>query len=260
MTERLADIAPHALLGAGDPAPVEVINPDSDLPLVLVCEHAGQGIPARLGDLGLKPGEIDLHIGWDIGAEAVARRLADHLGAPLVVQRYSRLVIDCNRPPEAADSIPPVSDRVPVPANAALSAADRAARVAEIFTPFHAAVEQMVQAHPRRAAFAIHSFTPAMQGVARPWDIGFLFRNDTATSERLAAQIARMRPDWVIGMNQPYVVDDLSDFFVPRHGEARGLAHSLIEIRNDHLRDADGQALWAAVLAEAITNVMGEIA
>ncbi|WP_245410595.1 N-formylglutamate amidohydrolase [Notoacmeibacter marinus] len=241
------------MLLAADPDPVEWVNADSDHPLLLVCEHAGQHIPARLGDMGLPPGALDTHIGWDIGARAVVLRVAETLGAPAVLQRYSRLVIDCNRPPEAPDAIPAVSDCVRVPGNASLDGIARQARVSEIFKPFHDATAALLD-HPRRSAtFAIHSFTPSMGGRTRPWDIGFLYRRDDQTSHLLRDAVTSIRPDLCIGMNEPYQIEDASDWFVPRHGEARGIAHSLIEIRNDHIADAAGQAAFADLLTAAMT-------
>ena len=244
------------LLTAGDPAPVEILNPDSSAPVVLMCEHAGQAVPERLSGLGVTRDALDAHIGWDIGAAAVTRLMAASLGAPAVLQRYSRLVIDCNRPPDAPDAIPAVSDGVAVPGNAKLGPQEREARVTEIFEPFHAAANALFERAERRATFAIHSFTPVFGGVGRPWELGFLFRRDTRTSAHLRAFVARRHPGMRIGMNQPYQIEDSSDWFVPRHGEARGLPHSLIEIRNDLIAGAEGQARWAELLSAAITDFM----
>ncbi len=246
----------RSLLSPNDPEPVELINADSAHPVLLVCEHAGQVVPEWLDDLGLPAGALDDHNGWDIGARAVTLRIAENLGAPAVLQRYSRLLIDCNRPPEAPDSIPEISHGTPVPANRNLTGAQRQARVAEVFQPFHLATTALLDHPGRRAAFAIHSFTPVLAGVARPWDIGFLFRHDTETSHRLSGAVARIRPELNIGMNQPYQIEDASDWFVPRHGEAMGVAHSLVEIRNDYLRDAAGQTAWADLLSSAIITFL----
>lgn len=242
-----------SLLVPGDPDPVELVNEMSDFPVVLVCEHAGQAIPHRLADLGVAQVALDDHIGWDIGARAVTLRLAETLGAPAVLQRYSRLVIDCNRPPEAPDSIPEISDGVAVPGNASLSAGARNVRIRELFMPFHEATSALLRRRTVRATFAIHSFTPRMNGRSRPWDISFLYRKDSVTSLRLQAAICALQPQLRIGMNEPYQIDDASDWFVPRHGEASCIAHSLIEIRNDHIVDAEGQRRWADLLAETIT-------
>ena len=254
----IAESACEGLLGPDDPLPVEIVNPQSRHPLLLVCEHAGKAIPARLGDLGLPPGAIDRHIGWDIGAGAVARRVAKLLGCTLVIQRYSRLVIDCNRPPHALDAMPEVSDGTQIPANLSLTPAARAARVEAIFTPYDKALADCLARQPRRAAISIHSFTPRLAGKDRPWDLGFLFRKDERTSAHLAHLIGLTVPDLVIGMNEPYRIDDLSDWFVPVHCEPRGLAHSLIEIRNDRIETAGGQDHWAALLAGVFDRFLQE--
>ena len=248
----------NGLLTPDDPAPVEVVNPDSAHAVLLVCEHAGREIPTRLGDLGLPPGEINRHIGWDIGAGAVSRRIAAILGSACVLQRYSRLVIDCNRPPHAPDAMPEVSDGTVVPANRDLGQAARAARVEAIFMPYDKALTASFARAPRRAAFSIHSFTPVFGGRSRPWDVGLLFRRDEQTSAALAAILNELEPALSIGMNEPYQVDDVSDWFVPVHCETRGLPHSLIEIRNDHIETAEGQERWATLLATAIARWLQE--
>ncbi len=253
-----ADGNREGLLGPGDPAPVEIVNASSRHPVLLVCEHAGQAIPKQLGDLGLQAGEIDRHIGWDIGAEGVARRMAALLGCACVIQRYSRLVIDCNRPPHAADAMPGISDGTEIPGNRNLASVDRTARVDAIFKPYDAALAGCLARQPRRAAFSIHSFTPRMGGKPRPWDVGLLFRKDEQTSASLARMLGAADPDLVIGINEPYRIDDLSDWFVPVHCEPRGLAHSLIEIRNDRINTAAGQDRWAAMLAALIDRWLQE--
>ncbi len=246
-----------ALLSERDPKPVEWVNRNSTSPILLLCEHAGQAIPERLNGLDLPEGVIDRHIGWDIGAEALARTIADRLSAPLIVQRYSRLVIDCNRPPHSRGAIPRCSDGTLIPKNATLTETERLARVQSIFDPMEQAIHDGFTAHPRRAAFSIHSFTPKMSdGKERPWHAGFLARTDATTSQLMIDYIAGQRPDMVLAMNQPYQLDDASDWFIPAHAEARGLAHSLIEIRNDGLAAQAGIALWADLLAGAILTVL----
>lgn len=259
-----------ALLSPTDPAPVEWVNRDSPSPVLLLCEHAGQAIPQALGDLGLPGGAIDLHIGWDIGAERLARALAGLLGAPLILQRYSRLVIDCNRPPESEGAIPAISDGINVPANKGLSAHDRQARRQAVFDPLDAAITEGLEAHPRRAAFSIHSFTRQMRAVTpqshgdgntpgtdrvRPWHAGFLTRRDIRTASALLAHIGRCAPELKLTLNEPYQVDDATDWFIPAHAEPRGLAHTLVEVRNDQLTDGKGIDRWADLLAGAITSL-----
>lgn len=246
------------LLDAHDPAPIEVCQAGAASPILLLCEHAGQSIPQALNGLGLPQGAVDQHIGWDIGAEDLARGLAVRLNCPLIVQRYSRLVMDCNRPPGAEGSIPEVSDGVGVPGNIGLRAEDHERRRQAIFDPMNAAIAAAFEAHPRRAAFSIHSFTRHFQGQDRPWDAGFLTRRDTDTAVRLMRSISGAAPKFNLALNEPYQIEDASDWFIPRHAEVRGVRHSLIEVRNDHLQDAAGVARWADLLADAITAVLEE--
>ncbi|UYV35764.1 N-formylglutamate amidohydrolase [Rhodobacteraceae bacterium D3-12] len=244
----------RTLLAPSDPPPVEKINAESASPIFLLCEHAGKAIPAALGDLGVTPDVIESHRGWDIGAEDLARRLADLLGAPLVIQRYSRLVIDCNRPHDSARSVPLKSDGVVIPSNQSASAADRFARVEEIFMPMNAAISRLMEG--RKAAFSVHSFTPNLGGQARPWHAGFLSRADQASADAFVAHLSNIRPDLHCAVNQPYQIEADTDWFVPAHAEPRGVRHCLIEVRNDQLGDDAGIAQWADLLANAITAIL----
>ncbi|WP_158971529.1 N-formylglutamate amidohydrolase [Chachezhania sediminis] len=240
-----------------DPAPVAWVNRGAVSPILLVCEHAGRAVPQALNGLGLTADQLSLHIGWDPGAAAVTRAMAQRLDCPAVLQAYSRLVIDCNRPPAAPDAMPETSDGVTIPGNAGLSPADRAARTREIFDPFHAAVTA-ARTHGPQILLSIHSFTPRLmsRGGPRPWHIGFLGRRDMATSERLMAGVRRLRPGLSVALNEPYQIDDLSDWFVPRHGEPSGLPHSLIEVRNDLIGDAAGADEIAALLCRAVEPLL----
>ncbi|MFK7765013.1 MAG: N-formylglutamate amidohydrolase [Roseobacter sp.] len=245
-------------LTENDPAPVEWINADSQVPILLLCEHAGQAIPKSLQGLGLPDGTIDLHIGWDIGAEKLARSIAAELGAPLILQRYSRLVIDCNRPTGAPSSIPQISDDTPVPGNQHLHPEDQRRREEMIFAPLDAAITTGFAQTPRKAAFSIHSFTRHMKrGAARPCDAGFLCRKDLSTAESLMAHVSQSAPDLDLAINQPYQIESDGDWFIPHHAETRGLRHSLIEVCNDQLGTRAGIALWSRLLAQAIRALPG---
>lgn len=244
-------------LTPSDPAPVEWVRPDSDSPVLLLCEHAGQAIPANLDGLGLPEGAIDLHIGWDIGAERLARSLAEKLDAPLILQRYSRLVIDCNRPTGSAGSIPEISDHIEIPGNAGVSSEARRQREALIFDPLNAAIDDGFARAPRRGAFSIHSFTRQMhRGPRRHWDAGFLSRRDLAAAQIFVDSIAQTQPDLKLGVNEPYRIEDDGDWFIPRHAEPRGVRHSLVEICNDQLQSDAQIALWTDLLAHAIGKVL----
>ncbi len=252
---------PARLLGEVDPLPVEVLNADGSAPLLLVCEHAGREVPASLGRLGLPEEEFARHIAYDIGAEGLARALSAALDAPLVLQRYSRLVVDCNRPPGARDFIPAQSDGTAVPGNRNLDAGERSLREEEIHAAFHRVVERLLSARlsrGRAALLAVHSFTPmlATLGRVRPWHAGFLFRRDDRLSRTLMAALLAVDPSVVAALNEPYRVTDEGDFTIPVHGEARGVPHTLLEIRNDLIATREGQAEWASRLAKALSAAL----
>ena len=240
-----------------DPEPVEWLNPTSEVPVVLICEHAGQRIPQNLKSLGLGEGIIELHVAWDVGAGAVTRLMAGILGCTAVLQRYSRIVIDCNRPTHAMDAIPAITDGVTVPGNQGLTDRDRDQRIAEIFDPFNEAVTE-ARSTGRKMLLSIHSFTPELLSIPgkRPWHMGFLFRRDAETSARLIDAVRDLRPNLILALNEPYSIDAESDWFVPHHGEGSGLPHSLVEIRHDLITDENGQSEYAALLSQAVKNLM----
>lgn len=250
----MVQAAAQTLLSPSDPPSVEVVNAQSTSPVFLLCEHAGNAIPVALGDLGVAPDVIHSHRGWDIGAEKLARKLADRLGAPLVIQRYSRLVIDCNRPQGSPRSMPAESDNIAIPANRTVSDADRRARIDEIFMPMNSVISRLVEG--RKAAFSVHSFTPQLDGQERPWHAGFLSRTDQVTAKALVSHITGKRPNLICAVNEPYQIESDNDWFIPVHAEPRGLTHALIEIRNDQLCDDDGISEWAELLGDAIAALM----
>jgi len=234
-----------------------VRNPGAASPFLLVGDHAGRDIPRRLGGLGLGAEALDRHIAWDIGVAGLGAALADRLGATFIAQRFSRLVIDANRDPARADSICEVSDRTAIPGNRALSAEDRRARREEIFAPYHARVAQELDARQGRPTVlvALHSFTPRMDGSDRPWRFGVLHMDD---SPFCAAMLAALRADLgagVVGDNEPYRMDDV-DYTAPHHAIGRGLDYLELEVRQDLLADAPGQARVAALLARLLPGAL----
>src|SRR5260221_5429313 len=138
------------LMGAslleGEEGPAIVVNEGGRSPCVLICEHASNRLPKSLGPLGLPEVELSRHIAWDIGAEKVSRLLSKLIDAPLVLQRYSRLAYDCNRPPESPDAMPEVSETTEIPGNRKLSAEAKLARIREIYRPFHAGGADLLDA------------------------------------------------------------------------------------------------------------------
>lgn len=245
----------ETLLAQDEPPPVRVLRPDGGSDFLLTADHAGRIIPRRLERLGVPEAELQRHIAWDIGIAAVTERLSAALDATAVLQAYSRLVIDCNRDPAVPSAMPTVSETTPIPGNAGLSAADRAARVAAIFTPYHnriAALLDARQAAGRRSVFiAMHSFTPVFKGESRAMQVGVLFNRDVRLAQALLA-LLRAEGDLTVGENAPYAITDTSDYGVPVHGEKRGLPHVEIEIRQDLIADPAGQAAWAARLARLL--------
>jgi predicted N-formylglutamate amidohydrolase len=244
-----------ALLGADEPAPVVVERASGASPIFMTCDHAGWRLPRRLGDLGLPEAERRRHIAWDIGAEGVARGVAEILDGTLVAQVYSRLAIDCNRPPGVADSIATLSETTRIPGNEGLSPAAVGARIEGIFRPYHERIGTLLD--QRKAAgrpthlIAMHSFTPRFKGVSRPWHIGVLYNRDLRLANILLA-LLKAEGDLTVGDNEPYSVDDQSDYTIPVHGEARGLPHVELEIRQDLIADAGGQAAWARRLSRVL--------
>lgn len=252
---RVADAATEPLLSTDDPAPFAVHNAQAASPWLLIADHAGQRVPARLADLGLPQYELDRHIGWDIGIAQVTRLLAEALDAFAIAQTYSRLVIDCNRPHDAPSLMPAVSDGTLVPGNQQLTDSDRQQRIDAIFAPYHARIAAELEARAQRnqptVLVSMHSFTPVMAGNARPWHAGVLYHRDTRLAHRLL-QALREEPDLVVGDNQPYAVSDATDYAIPVYGEGRGLLHVELEIRHDLIADAAGQQAWAARLARIL--------
>lgn len=241
-----------SLLFADEPSAVEEFNLSGDSDAVLTCDHASPRLPRRLGDLGLTTEQRLDHIGWDIGAAEVARRLALAIDAPLVLTGYSRLAIDCNRPPGVPSSIPALTGGVTVPGNLNLDDSSRTAREEALFHPYHRAVAGLLDrrhaAGRRSVILAIHSFTPDL-GPARPWNIGITYGRDRRLAGRLIEELRRGWPEIHVGDNLPYAVSDSGDYGMPVYGERRGLLHVLIELRQDGVVDEAGQALWADRLA-----------
>ncbi len=221
-------------------------------PFLLIGDHAGQAIPRKLGDLGLPPGAIDKHIAWDIGVSGYGRALARRLDACFVEQVYSRLVLDCNRVPGAADAAPEVSDGITVPGNVGLAADAMAQRRAEIYDPYNAAIASA--AGGRRVLVSLHSFTPVMKGFVRPWRFGVLHSHDSPLSLRLLGLLREAFGDDVVGDNQPYAMDG-TDNTVPLHAP-RFDDYVEIEVRQDLVADEAGQGEIAALLARILPQLL----
>jgi predicted N-formylglutamate amidohydrolase len=247
------------LLSGADPPPFEHWRSEGAAPALLVCDHASRAIPAALAQLGLAPAALTRHIAWDIGAAALTRALGDQLGIPAVLAGYSRLVVDCNRHPDDPSSILAVSDGERIPGNESLGDEARAARLQACFEPYHSAVADALRAAtargPAPVLIAVHSFTPALAGVRRPWHVGVLWDRDDRMAAPLLAWLRR-QPDLVVGDNQPYSGRHPADYTVHRHAASAGLRHVCLEVRQDLISNASGVDRWARLLAESLGSAL----
>lgn len=244
--------------GAADGRVVEVTGPAAPAPWLVVCEHASAAIPADLGDLGLTPEARFSHVAWDPGALEVARHLAAALRAPLVAACVSRLVYDPNRPPEAPDAIPETSEIHPVPGNRGLTLAQRAARVARVHDPFHAALAGVVGAATAPPVLVtVHSFTAVYRGVARAVELGILHDRDARLADALLAQAEGGRLAGLsVARNAPYGPGDGVTYTLCRHALPHGYLNVMIEIRNDLIATEPDRIAVAAALAEALRRAL----
>lgn len=236
----------------------DLVNPGGAGPVVIVCEHASAALPAALGDLGLAPAARHAHIAWDPGALGVARGLAEILDAPLVAGAVSRLVHDCNRPPGAPDAVPARVEVFDIPGNAGLGAAERAARAAAVYAPFHDALARLLAARPRPLV-TVHSFTPVWHGRARAVELGILHDADARLADAMLAA-APHHTAWDVRRNEPYGPADGVTHTLIRHGLANGLANVMIEIRNDLIASPAAEAAAAAMLAGLVRVALAALA
>jgi predicted N-formylglutamate amidohydrolase len=238
--------------------PVLEENAQGPSPFLFACDHYGRLIPRALGQLGLPDSEMTRHIAWDIGIAGVATTLARSMNAHLIAQPYSRLVIDCNRPPHAPSSIPIISDATTIPGNEGLTREAAAARRLLVFEPYHRRIDEAIDQRLRENRLTIlvslHSFTPVYAGIARPWHIGTLYHHDKRLPP-LLLRLLRAGGDLVVGDNEPYAVSDETDYTIPVHGEKRGLMNTGIEIRQDLIADPSGQQQWADRLARIFAEI-----
>ncbi|HHV69589.1 MULTISPECIES: N-formylglutamate amidohydrolase [Brucella] len=238
--------------------PVSVFNKEGESPYLLVCEHASNFIPETFDGLGLDADALRAHIAWDPGAVEVARRLASSLNAPLVESQLSRLLIDCNRPLDAHDLIPEISETTVVPGNHALNSMERMARIDLSHRPFHTAVEQIISRRAQRGLpswiVTIHSFTPIYRDVPRPWQIGIIHDEDDRIGKPL---IEALRKDDTlhVGVNEPYSPADRVYYTLERHARPRNAPCVMIELRNNEIADGSAQTAWAEKLATILEDI-----
>jgi predicted N-formylglutamate amidohydrolase len=235
---------------------VDLTNAEGSSPFVLVCDHASHYIPPAYGDMGLSAEERLSHIAWDPGALDVSRGLSERLDAPLVASRISRLVIDANRADDSPGLIWTLSEATRIAANEGLKEPERRHRIDSYWRPYHGAIEDLLEGRKRSGRetilVCVHSFTPTFLGVARPWPIGLIHGRDEGYTRALQAALAANEPSLQIGWNQPYSALTGVTYTLEHHGDARGLKATMLEIRNDEIRDAEGVERWVDRLARAL--------
>ncbi|MBO9132268.1 N-formylglutamate amidohydrolase [Rhizobium sp. B230/85] len=245
----------QAVLSEQEGECVAVERPDGRSPVVVICEHASSRLPERFGDLGLSEEARNSHIAWDPGALAVARGLSRNLDAPLVYQRFSRLIYDCNRPPESPAAMPEVSEIYDIPGNRQLDSEERRARTEALYVPFHQRIRDLLL---RRTALGmasvivtIHSFTPIYDGRYREVELGILHDTDDRLANRMLA-LAGEAPLYRTERNQPYGPQHGVTHTLQLHGVSNDLKNVMIEVRNDLIVDDVGQGVMADYLTGLI--------
>lgn len=243
------------LLSETDLPPARIINQHGLSSFLLLGDHAGALIPSALGTLGLSSEDLRRHIALDIGIQGLGETLSARLAATFICQRYSRLVVDCNRAPLSPEAMPMISDGTAVPGNAALTATERARRISEIHTPYQDAIAHHLGERDKRGIetilVSLHSFTPVMDGVERPWHIGVL--HDAGNTGFATVMIERLRRDGdlIVGDNEPYRMDS-TDYTVPFHAFAQGRPYVELEIRQDLIACESGVAFWSERIARLL--------
>src|SRR6056297_3641420 len=231
--------------------PFDIVGADRDSPWLIACDHASNHVPSETGggSLGLSEAEMARHIAYDVGAAGVTRHLADLLGAPAILGRFSRLVIDPNRGEDDPTLIMKLYDGTIVPGNRHIDAIERERRLEAYYRPYHAAYAELAARRPATIIVAVHSFTPRLKSRApRPWHIGILRAEWDQRFSRPLLELLRAEDDLCVGENQPYA-GHLPGDAVDRHALIPGRPNALIELRHDLITDPVGQHGWAARLA-----------
>lgn len=257
MADRQENKSNQTLLEPDEPGPFRVLNPLAEVPVLLVCDHASHRFPKKLGDMGLDPFARRCHLAVDIGAGKLTRSLAESLGVTAVLHNYSRLVVDCNRQLMDPSAFLQYGDGILVPGNRNLHQDQKDLRANALYWPYHRAIEEQIlrlgKIGPAPAFIAVHSFTPVLDGEARPWQIGVLWDKDERLREVFLEDFRAA--GYVVGDNEPYSGKAPQDFTIDQHAEDKGLPHIGIEIRQDLLGDKEGIATIAAVMHDMIASI-----
>lgn len=237
---------------------VEIFNPQASSSIVIVCEHASAHIPAEFADLGLAGSVLRSHIAWDPGALALAQKLATRLNAVLLAAKTSRLVYDCNRPPEARDAMPARSENSDVPGNAELGPEQKAQRTARYYAPFKAAVSEVMHRKEAPVLITVHSFTPIFHSKPRAVEIGILHDSDSRFADSLLSA-AGTDHGYVLRRNEPYGPEHGVTHTLQEHALPKGHLNVMLEVRNDLIADDPAQEAMAQILADWITRALQDL-
>lgn len=250
------------ILTASDGEVVAVDNATAASGLVFVCEHASAVLPPSAGDLGLSPEALSSHIAWDPGALEIARRLSTSLNGLLVHQRFSRLIYDCNRPPESPAAMPEKSEIYAIPGNQDLSPAERYARTAALYVPFHDRIAHEIARIAgeggKPVIVTVHTFTPVYFGKPREVEIGILHDTDSRLADGMLEAAAG--GPYQVERNSPYGPEDGVTHTLRLHALPQGFANVMIEVRNDLVRDEAGLKAISAYLADLISGALERVA
>ena len=232
----------------------EIVAGRADAGVIVLCDHATNMLPDAYGSLGLETDQLSRHIAYDIGSEGVTRALASALGAPAIMTKYSRLLIDPNRGEDDPTLVMRISDGAVVPGNRHLSVEERQMRISRYYRPYHAAIDDMIDqclgVHVTPTLLSIHSFTEVWRRKMRPWHIGILFGQDERLAQPLL-EVLRKEGDLVVGENEPYPGQMEGDCMW-QHGTGRGVPHAIVELRQDLIASPEGQNEWAARLVDVL--------
>ena len=257
----LPNLNNNLLLTPDDPHPVEIFRVENSSPVLIVCDHAGNAVPKKLQQLMPKPEDMNRHIAIDVGARTVAQIVARALNSNLIMQRYSRLVIDMNRPLNSPELCPEVSDETPVPFNQSMTDSQKKSRVAEIFETYHKSIAGVISEseNPPKALVAIHSFTPSLRNQPpRFWHFDLISRTAVDLALELRDFLQSKRPGFNYGVNEIFSVSDSSDYTLRTHAENRDLFGLSIETRNDLLNSDTDIKNWANLLADGLHAIFAD--
>ena len=239
--------------------PYQVYNLKGKSRMIILCDHASSYIPSKYMNLGLGKKEIRRHIGWDIGAALVAKKIAKRLNATLIMSGFSRLLVDCNRPLGVPQAFTEISESTIIPANLNLTKKNKKYRAKKYCIPYRDRIDKILRSRIRKkiipVIIAVHSFTPVYKGFVRPWHLGLLYRKDRRMVSLVQDQMINNK-SIKIGINEPYKCNLKGDYSIPYFGESNGLPNILFEIRQDLINNKAGVIKWSHKLSNLLEKII----